>query len=149
MGSTYTDQIGQGQCKSCPSGFAIATNPGAAFHNELKDCINECKKFEYIDDAARTCKPCRPGYSCDGVNEQKCEPGSYCKNGTKLYCSAGKYGYKDGASDDLSCYDCDKGTFQPGVGQRSCYDCPSGFHNPNTGQIEKVEACLPCSKGMC
>ena len=102
---------------------------------------------EYIDDAKKTCESCDLGYSCDGVNQQKCGPGSYCKKGEKFYCVKGKYGYLDGQSEEAeSCTDCEQGTFQPGVGQRSCYECLGGFYNPEKGK-KKREDCLPCQNG--
>jgi len=92
--------------------------------------------------------PCPDGHACDGVIKITCEPATYCNNGTKHYCKAGKYGYTEGASTEASsCIICEKGTYQPGSGQRSCFECLVGFYNGEKGQTEKKDACLPCPKG--
>ena len=81
MGSTYTDAIGQGKCKSCPKGFAISS-PNVDDHNELADCQLACDLSQYINET-KVCVDCEPGFSCNGQDRSECLAGEFCLNGRK------------------------------------------------------------------
>jgi len=118
------------------------------------------------------CLTCPVGYLCDQVSATRCEPQNspesfYCLQtgaNRKVSCPAGKYTYKDRASQLSDCEVCPKGNYCPttpasalekivacpegyycleGISDYSSTPCPAGFYCPVGTYIP-----LPCSVGM-
>ena len=73
--STYNDAPDQGQCKTCPNGYAIGSNPNVDNHDDIDDCKIDEKKLiceigqQVVD---RECEDCLPGFIGKEAETNKC-----------------------------------------------------------------------------
>eukprot|EP01043_Picozoa_sp_COSAG02_P002032 COSAG02_NODE_45_length_45811_cov_83.565891_20_plen_1562_part_00 len=140
----YKDEVGNGQCASCPEGTGTA-QPGATDASE--------------------CSVCAPGYNPSGEQCAKCpvgkwkvEPGNGrctpCAEGTTTeavgavsegMCSVCTPGYTPGHS-GVACAPCPAGTYKQGNGTAACASCPGRTWTPGTGASSPTD-CSTCQEG--
>ena len=132
--NSYKSVVGESECVSCPVGTST---------------IGEERSFCQCD-AGRS-GPRNPVNDTDCV---PCQPGSYKEDqgpGNCTLCGVGKYGRNRDVRDDEedSCDFCDKGKFQPLLGQHgreACQACPAGTFQGEIG-AGLLEACQKCPPG--
>ena len=144
MGSTFNNETGKGQCKSCPAGKTIKGFEKDD-HDHQDDCVLDCEINQYVNNDISKCLNCQDGYSCDGFAQTECDPGTFCKDGRKKFCPAGKFGEVSNAPNEtMGCSNCTAGRFQIGRGQTSCTKCEAGLYSNKVQQILRTD-CKSCT----
>ena len=151
--NTYADEKGTYQCTTCDTDYIIQDNGGdASKHVAKSNCTLACAAGKYLSTEGQSCRPCEAGWTCDGgtSNRTRCEAGYFCEGSThKKGCPPGKYGDKEGQSNEMrACFPCEKGRFQPAMGQPSCDQaCPLGKFGKKRRGTSRGDACEGCPVG--
>jgi len=144
VGSTFNNETGKGQCKSCPAGKTIKGFEKDD-HDNQDDCVPDCETNQYVNNDNSKCLECQDGYSCDGFAQTECDAGTFCKDGRKKFCPAGKFGEAFNAPNEaIGCSNCTAGRFQIARGQTSCTKCEAGLYSNKVQQILRTD-CKSCT----
>ncbi|OAF71501.1 hypothetical protein A3Q56_00717 [Intoshia linei] len=120
----------------------------------IDDCTIElCNQGTYYDKKFDICKNCGIGYYRSITDDPlKCNK---CKNGLTTSTTTASLeldcdiincnkGFKRILSD---CIECERGTYQPNIGQSSCIDCPKNYTTIKTGMTVKSDCIYYCESG--
>ncbi len=127
---TYTDENGQGECKTCADAGTYVTG--------LKQT---------------SCADCPAGYdsSSEASSCTACSPGEYQTDANGAACQDCPAGY-DSSSEASSCTACSSGEYQTDANGAACQDCPAGFDSSGAasscGEINECDP-SPCVNGDC
>ena len=143
-------------CSPCPAGTKGDASAGAIMASST-DCI-ACEPGEFAASTGQAvCQPCPDGSYSDQAGMSECTkcPVGYTgrvapasRAGVDFACQACAAGtYSAIAGSVNACLECERGTYQDGIGQNTCKPCPRGTVTTVPGATS-LEDCVKCGAGL-
>jgi hypothetical protein len=131
---TFSNELGlNNTCPKCPTGmFSIGLGNSKC---------TECSLGSYADTpGSSSCIQCPGGTFSKGKN-----PTDKSSNATCEKCVPGTFAVTD-KNNEITCFDCPRGTYTDADGQLTCIKCPVGTYS-NVIKAPSLSFCLPCPLG--